>query len=308
MTDAPSATAPVRTPRRERPAFFWLASLALIVAMLARAQAILVPLALAIVVSFALSPAVKRLERTLRRGGAVALVVLVSLAVVGGFGYLLKRQVVDLSAKMTKYSESIRQKVLSLQGGEGTGLAALSRSVDRVVHDLDEHVVADDGARPVRLVPPDATVTERIERTLTPVVAPLAQAGMVLILVICLLIKREDLRDRFIRLVGRGQVTLTTRTLDEVGRRISRFLAHQLAINAGFGAVVALGLYGIGIPYAPLWGFIATVASIRARRSAGDHLKLAMVDPAFQRWPLRSLPGLVDSSWPHWGCFWAWNC
>lgn len=259
MSDTSPPPAPVPASRQGRPAFFWLATLALIVAILARAQTILVPLALAVVLAFALSPAVKRLERVLGRGLAVALVVLVALGAVTGFGYLLKRQLVDLSAQMTKYSDSIRHKVVSLRGSEGSGLGGLSKSVDKVVRNLDEQVAANQGARPVRVVPAEATALERIESALTPVVEPLGRSVVVLVLVIFLLIKREDLRDRFIRLIGRGNVTLTTRTLDEAGQRISRFLTHQSAINGSFGIVVWLGLFWIGIPYAPLWGFVAAV-------------------------------------------------
>src|SRR6185369_5895763 len=121
------------------------------------------------------------------------------------------------------------------------------------VRSLDEQVEADQGARPVRVVPAEATTLERIESALAPVVEPVASAGIVLVLVIFFLIKREDLRDRFIRLIGRGHVTLTTRALDEAGQRIGRFLAQQSAINASFGVIVAAGLMGFGIPYAPLW-------------------------------------------------------
>ena len=190
---------------------------------------------------------------------AVAVVVIVALAAVAGFSYLLERQVVDLSAEMTKYSDSIQRKMIALRGSEGSGLGGLSKSVDRAVRNLDEQVEADQGARPVRVVPAEATALERIESALAPVVEPLARAGIVLVLVIFFLIKREDLRDRFIRLVGRGHVTLTTRALDEAGHRIGRFLAQQSAINGSFGVVVAAGLMGIGIPYAPLWGFVAAV-------------------------------------------------
>jgi predicted PurR-regulated permease PerM len=259
LSDTLPPTPPALTPRHERPAFYWLATVALIVAILARAQTILVPLALAVVVAFALGPAVKWLERALGRGVAVAVVVVVALGAVTGFGYLLERQLVDLSAQMTKYSESIGRKVVALQGSEDSGLAGLSKSIDRVVRDLDQQVAADKGARPVRVVPAETTAMERIESTLAPVVEPLTRSVVILVLVIFLLIKREDIRDRFIRLIGRGHVTLTTRTLDEAGHRISRFLAHQSAINGGFGVVVALGLFGIGIPYAPLWGFVAAV-------------------------------------------------
>ena len=241
------------------PAFFSLATVALIVTILARAQTILVPIALAIVVSFALGPTVRRLERVLGRTVAVVVVVIVALAGVTGFGFLLKRQLVDLSTQMTKYSDSIGKKMAALRGSEDSGLSGLSKSVERAVRGMDEEVPANQGARPVRVVPAEATVTERIEGLLAPVVEPLARSIIVLVLVVFLLIKREDIRDRFIRLIGRGHVPLTTRTLDEAGHRISRFLTHQSAINAAFGIVVALGLFAIGIPYAPLWGFVAAV-------------------------------------------------
>ena len=256
MSAVPAAHAP---PLASRAGLGALATVVLIVAVLARAQAVFVPLALAIVVAFALGPAVRLVERALGRVGAVAVVVLVALAAVAGFGYLLERQVVDLSAEMTKYSDSIKRKMIALRGSEGSSLGDLSKSVDRAVRNLDEQVEADQGARPVRVVPAEATALERIESALAPVLEPLARAGIVLVLVIFFLIKREDLRDRFIRLVGRGHVTLTTRALDEAGQRIGRFLAQQSAINGSFGVVVAAGLMGIGIPYAPLWGFVAAV-------------------------------------------------
>jgi predicted PurR-regulated permease PerM len=149
--------------------------------------------------------------------------------------------------------------MVALRGSAGSGLGGLSKSVDRAVRNLDEQVAADQGARPVRVVPAEATALERIGSALAPVVEPVARAGIVLVLVIFFLIKREDLRDRFIRLVGRGHVTLTTRALDEAGQRIGRFLAQQSAINGSFGVAIAAGLLGIGIPYAPLWGFVAAV-------------------------------------------------
>ena len=259
MTAVSAAQAPPPASRTARPGLGALGTVVLIVAVLSRAQAVFVPLALAIVVAFALGPAVRLFERALGRVGAVAVVVLVALAAVAGFSYLLERQVVDLSAEMTKYSDSIQRKMIALRGSEGSGLGGLSKSVDRAVRNLDEQVEADQGARPVRVVPAEATALERIESALAPVLEPLARAGIVLVLVIFFLIKREDLRDRFIRLIGRGHVTLTTRALDEAGQRIGRFLGQQSAINASFGVVVAAGLMGFGIPYAPLWGFIAAV-------------------------------------------------
>ena len=227
-------------PRPDRHVFFWLATASLVVAIFSRAQEILVPLALSVVIAFALSPIVTRLERRLGRVVAIALVAVVALAAVTAFGYLLKHQLVDLSTQMTKYSESMRRKVSALRGPKGGGLAGLSKSIDRVVQQLDERVAEDREARPVKLIPAEATTTERIEAVLTPVLAPLAKVLIVLVLVIFLLGKHEDLRDRFIRLVGRGKLTLTTRTLDEAGLRISRFLLHQSVIN-GSGHPTGVG-------------------------------------------------------------------
>lgn len=250
---------PAAAHRPDRPALYGLATLALVVAILANARALFVPVALAVVVAFALTPAVRRLEKPIGRGLAVAVVVLLALGAVIGFGFLLQRQLVDLSAQLTKYSDSINKKVVAIRGSQDSGLAGLSKSLDSVVRRLDEDANADKAARPVRVVPAEATATERIESTLAPVIEPAARAVVVLVLVIFLLLKREDLRDRTIRLVGRGHVTLTTRTLDESAERISRFLVSQLAINGAFGVLVTVGLFAIGIPYAPLWGFLAAV-------------------------------------------------
>jgi hypothetical protein len=86
-----------------------------------------------------------------------------------------------------------------------------------------------------------------------------AGAGLVVVLVIFMLIQREDLRNRLIRLVGYGRLTFTTRALEEAGDRISRYLLMQTIINSSFGLAVGLALYLIGVPYAVLWGFFAAV-------------------------------------------------
>jgi predicted PurR-regulated permease PerM len=276
MSEKPVPIPVVAPSRSDRSAFFGMATVALIVAILSRAQDVLVPVALAVVLSFALGPAVKRLERKLGRAVAVVVVVVVALGAVTAFGYMLERQLVDLSTQMTKYSDSIGRKVRALRGNEDAGLSGLSKSVDKVVREMDQQVAVNEGARSVRVIPADASAMDRIASALAPVVEPLTRSVVVFVLVIFLLIKREDIRDRFIRLIGRGHVTLTTRTLDEAGHRISRFLTHQSAINAGFGVVVTGGLLLIGIPYAPLWGFV--VALLRFIPFVGT--LLAMVFPA----------------------------
>ena len=74
-----------------------------------------------------------------------------------------------------------------------------------------------------------------------------------------MLLKREDLRNRVIWLTGRDQIAVTTKALDEATQRISRYLLTQVIGNAAFGLVLTIGLFVIGIPYAPLWGFLAAL-------------------------------------------------
>lgn len=268
-----------RRPSSPKPvgqAFFRLATVVLLVAVFSMAQELLVPIALSIVLAFALTPPVKWLERFVGRGVAIALVVMVALGALGAFGYLLKRQMGELADQMTRYSDSMRKKVTRLRGNPTEGLSGLSKTVDKVIADLDDKVTEDREARPVKLVPVQATAVERLTGSLGPVLEPLAKVVIVLVLVLFLLGQREELRNRFIRLLGRGNVTLTTRTLDEAGDRISRFLMLQSAINGAFGIVVMLGLFWIGIPYAPLWGFVA--AGLRFIPFVGS--LLAMLLPA----------------------------
>jgi len=146
---------------------------------------------------------VKRLERRLGRVVAIALVAVVAFAAVTAFGYLLKHQLVDLSTQMTNVLRVMRRKVSALRGPKGGGL-------------LDCPKVSTGGptagrarggrsrSPSVKLIPAEATTTERIEAVLTPVLAPLAKVLIVLVLVIFLLGKHEDLRDRFIRLSAEG--------------------------------------------------------------------------------------------------------
>ncbi len=91
------------------------------------------------------------------------------------------------------------------------------------------------------------------------IISPMAQFMVVIVFVVFMLIQREDIRDRVIRLVGHGQLTVTTRALDEAATRISRYLAAQSAVNSAYGILVAIGLYLIHIPNAPLWGLLCAL-------------------------------------------------
>lgn len=250
----------------------YLASVALLVTVLSQARAVLIPIALAVLLAFILSPLVEALERRLLpRVVAVAVVVILALSIIGTFAYTLNRQFNDLATQLPHYSRSIKEKFATLRATRTGAIANIQKTVEEVNRELDkqeqQHPPGSSGTQPspevkkdvqpVMVVPTEPTDVQRLRAVLEPVFEPLATAGIVLIMVIFMLMQREDLRNRFIRLVGRGRVTLTTKMMDEAGQRISQFLFTQLLINVGFGTVVTLGLLWIGVPYALLWGVAA---------------------------------------------------
>jgi predicted PurR-regulated permease PerM len=182
-----------------------------------------------------------------------------ALGAVGAFGYVIMDQFADLSTQVSKYTGSMRQKVADLRDANGAPLRQLSRTVDRVTEQLDGNRADQRRAEPVRVVPPRLSPIERLQNTMHSVFQPLVSAFIVLVLVTFMLGQREDLRDRFIRLLGADNVTLTTRLMDEAAQRVSRFLVAQMLINVVFGALVGLALYWIGVPYAALWGGLTVV-------------------------------------------------
>ncbi len=237
-----------------------LLTIALIVAILWTAKTILLPLALGVILAFALTPLVRWFDRMrLPRGAGVALTMLLALSAVGGMAYVVFGQFAELSSEITKYTSSMRNKVAELRLGDDAALRKLTRTVDRVTEQLDENADELKRAQPVRVVPPRVTPAERVRDTVHSVFEPITSAVIVLVLVAFMLGQREDLRDRLIRLIGPESVTLTTRLLDEAAQRVSRFLVAQTLINLAFGAIVMLGLYWIGVPYAALWGGLTAV-------------------------------------------------
>jgi len=243
-----------------------LVGLALVLGFLYWARPVLIPLALAILLTFLLAPLVTWLTRRhLGRVLSAVLVTLAALALTGFIGWTIARQVTALVESYPKYEKNINAKIASLRwvGQEGT----LEKAMDvtrRVQGQLERADVEDTPeerevrrAQPVRLVvDPGPFRVAEFWSIAGPILAPLAAAALVIVLVFFMLLNKEDLRDRFIALIGEHQLAHTTNALDDAGSRISRFLVTQLAINAGFGIVVAVGLYFIGIPFAPLWGAI----------------------------------------------------
>lgn len=253
-----------------------LATVLLVAAVLYWAQAILIPLAVATLLAFLLSPLAEVLQRWgLGRIPAVVLVVVLTVSTLGGAGWALSGQAATFLEELPKYTEELKRRITQLRPGQP--LQRAQGALEDVVGALEPKVARPKPADPVPVIirGERRSLLERIPDLLRHA----ASAGLVIVLVIFLLIERHDLRDRFIRLVGYGRLTLTTKALDEAGRRISQYLSSLALVNAGMGLMFGLGLWLIGIPYAPLWGVI---------------LALARFIPYVGVWPAAALPIAVS--------------
>jgi predicted PurR-regulated permease PerM len=232
-----------------------------VVACLARGRAVFVPLALSVLLTFLLAPVVGFLQRWLGRVGAVLVVVVLAFSVLGAVGWVMTQQLTSLADELPRYRDNIRQKVADVRGASRGGSL---EKVQETVKDIQEQIAEETPGRPP--VAPVPVVPARpggrlwnFPTALGPVLDGLATAGLVVILVIFMLLEREELRSRIIRLFGTGQLAVATKAVDEAGRRIGRYLGRQSLINGTFGLGAGLGLLLLGVPYAFLWGILGAV-------------------------------------------------
>jgi predicted PurR-regulated permease PerM len=234
-----------------------IGQVALVVAILALGKPVLVPVALAFYFAFVLTPPCDGLERAgLPRALSVSAVVCAALALVAVLGTVLVTQASDLAMQLQTYSAQMAQKLSGIRESGIGAFAALSSALSALSEKLDPDQALEQPA-PVRIVSQGLPTFQRIEETLGPIVQPVATIAIVLVMTIFMLGHREDLRGRLIQLVGPQNLTIATRTMAEAVNRVSHFLLTQAYINASYGAVMALGLYLVGIPYAVLWGVLA---------------------------------------------------
>jgi predicted PurR-regulated permease PerM len=230
----------------------------LVVAVLYLAQAIFVPLALAVLLAFLLTPVVKWLERGLGRAPAVLAVVLLTFTGLGVTGWTVTQQLATLVAELPTYRQNINQKIRDVRGaGKGGSVEALQKTVAEIESQIEAPEDKGTPAHPVVVKPAQVTSLWSFPAMLTPLLGPLTTAGLVIVLVIFILLDREDLRNRMIRLFGHGRLVATTRAFDEAGRRVSRYLLVQSFVNLVYALGVGLGLYFIGLPYPVLWAALA---------------------------------------------------
>jgi predicted PurR-regulated permease PerM len=236
---------------------------------------VFVPIALAILLSFVLAPLVRVLERWhIPRPISVVGVVLLAFASIFLIGGMIAAQVTQLAGDLPRYELTMREKIKSLRGATAAS-GTLERAAD-VLQDLGKELdrpkdmiprspiqtsVPGQEAKPipveVRQPPPSAL--ESIAALIAPLLHPLTTTGLVAIFVVFILLQREELRNRLIKLAGSHDLQKTTAALDDAARRLSRLFLTQLALNSAFGLVIGTGLWLIGVPSAALWGILAAI-------------------------------------------------
>jgi len=251
----------------------------LVVAILYFARDIFIPITLAVLLSFLLAPAVRWLRRLqMGRVVAVAVTVLAAFVAISGFAAIVTQEVSLLAQVLPEYRHNIEAKINSLPGlipssGLMNRTAAVLRELRNELTRSETLNSPPTGGRspigtstvepakpiPVEIKQPDPEPLQIVQSIVGPLLQPMAAAGLVIVFVIMILLEREDLRDRLLRLAGRRDLQRTTAAMDDAAQRISRYLLSQLVVNATYGLPIGVGLTVIGIPNAALWGIVAAL-------------------------------------------------
>ncbi|RLP22157.1 AI-2E family transporter [Mesorhizobium sp. YM1C-6-2] len=234
---------------------------------------IFIPLAMAILLTFALSPLVAALRKVrVPRPAAVIAVVIGAFAAIFMFGAVVASQLGTLAQNIPLYQYNLVAKVEVIKDAKVGGgvFERLSKLLERLGResqvDEEPNTVGGPGSDdpspppiPVEVITPPPGPLQVLRSVVGPLIQPLATGGIIIVVVIFMLLRREDLRDRFIRLVGAGDLHRTTAALQDAGDRVARYLLSQLAVNAAYALPIGIGLWVIGVPNAPLWGFMALI-------------------------------------------------
>jgi predicted PurR-regulated permease PerM len=245
------------------------------IATLYFARVIFVPLALAFVFAFLLTPVVSLLDR-IHIPRAVSSLAVVAISVLGLaiLGWVVTGQLVDVANQLPDYRSNIKRKVESLHRAKNQSISKAADAVNEISKELIAPGPASGTSNPptsakgftagansspkpmpVEVIP---QATNPLE-SLSSLVGPVSIFGIVTVFTLFMLIRREDLRNRFIRLVGHSHLNMMTQALDDASSRVSRYLFLQLSVNVGYGLVVGFGLYFIGVPHVLLWGVVAAL-------------------------------------------------
>jgi predicted PurR-regulated permease PerM len=274
MRNLPDMPAQIMLTQRRGTTLINLAVAALIIAALYVGREIFVPIALAVLLSFVLAPFVIRMQSwRLPRTLSVLVVVFFGFSIIFSLGGLMVSQASRLAGDLPGYQQTLKNKIDSIRGLTG-GSGTLERA-SKVLKELDTELQntqaggqptnsglvrqPTDKPIPVEVKQPDPGALTTLVAIIEPLLSPLTTTGVVMIFVVFMLLQRQDLRNRFVRLAGSEDIQRTTAALDEAGERLSRLFLTQIAFNAAFGLAIGIGLELIGVPSAPLWGLIAMI-------------------------------------------------
>ena len=248
---------------------------AIVIAGLYFGREVLLPLALAILLSFVLTPPLLLLRRIkLPRVVAVSIVVGAAFAIILALGWVISREVTQLASNLPSYQYTLSEKIKSLRESmprsptmerAGEALSELQKELATPEVEPAKPKVGADAEHPddkpmqVEIREHEPSGMELFQRIAGTVLPPLATAGIVLLFVVFILYQREDLRDRLIRLFGGSDLQRATATLNDAATRLSRYFLSLTAINFSFGAVITLALWLIGIPSPIVWGVLAAL-------------------------------------------------
>jgi len=242
-----------------------LVGIVVVIAGLYFGRQVLIPLALAVVFAFLLTPIVGLVERCrIGRVPSVLVVLVLSFALLAAVGWGVTNQLMEILVRLPDYRANIHDKIEAIRTPKSSGLSKATATVNDLSRELstaseaagNKKLSQDRGKEPiaVQVAAPPHNATEYLRDFLGPLTSSLETAGIVVIFTLFILIKREDLRNRLLRLAGSGQLTVMTEALDEASRRLGHYLLLQFAVNAGYGLLFGLGVYFIGIPHPLLWG------------------------------------------------------
>ena len=275
VPEGASQVAPVSVP--EMKSLLALAVGAVVIAALYFGRDVLIPITLAMMLSFVLSPVVNLLQRArLWRAPAVIISVLAALGLIGLLGTLIGTQAASLAVDAPRYAQTIQAKVQGVQAYANARLTVVTKALGGLRPgsrdaSVSGPTVAGKTAgksatsspsgqrRPVLVEMENSPVSPLVvaKTILAPILGPLGTTIIVLIVTIFVLMQKEDLRDRFIRLFGSADLHRATLAINDAAQRLSRYFLSQLAVNASFGVVIGVGLWVIGIPTPAMWGILA---------------------------------------------------
>lgn len=260
MVRSSTSTAVTKSPKS-----FLVIAIGVAIALLYFGREIFIPVALASVLSFLLTPLVSWLQKLrIERVPAVLIVMGLCLALTAVIGWKVADQLLEITTHLGDYRENVEDKIEALRSHHNAPIAQATNTVQQLNKQLTEAPDQAGKSRPARhpipvqVTQPPSNFFQDIRNLLGPLAGPVETAGLVIIFMSFMLINWEDLRNRVIRLGGENRLSVVTQAMEEASQGLSRYLLLQFSVNSCYGCIFGTSLYFIGVPHALLWGALAT--------------------------------------------------